>query len=80
MLRTAKVARKERPMDGKVGDEIVVDGRHMNDPPRKGEVLEVLSSGDVVHYRVLWDDGTDCIFFPGSDAHIVHPGARPSRR
>lgn len=61
-------------MDVKVGDEIVVDGRRMNDLPRKGEILEVLTSGDVVHYRVLWDDGTDCIFFPASDAHFVHTG------
>ena len=60
--------------DVKVGDEIVVDGRHMDDLPRKGEVLEVLTSGGVIHYRVLWDDGTDCIFFPASDAHFVHTG------
>jgi hypothetical protein len=34
-------------------------------------VLEVLETGDVRHYRVRWDDGTDCIFFPSSDAHFV---------
>lgn len=60
----------------RVGDEIIVDGRHMDDLPRKGEILEVLVSGDVAHYRVLWDDGTDCIFFPASDAHFIHPGVR----
>jgi hypothetical protein len=66
-------------MDVKVGDEIVVDGRHMNDLPRKGEILEVLTAGDVTHYRVLWDDGTDCVFFPASDAHFVHTGRRQSK-
>ena len=69
----------DMPVNVKAGDEIVVDGRHMNDLPRKGEILEVLTTGDVVHYRVLWDDGTDCIFFPASDAHIVHTGARASK-
>jgi hypothetical protein len=54
-----------------VGDEIVIDGR-VDAPARKGEVLEVLRTGGVPHYRVRWDDGTDCIFFPGADAHVVH--------
>jgi hypothetical protein len=30
----------------------------------------------VVHYRVRWDDGHEAIFYPGSDAHTVHPGKR----
>lgn len=55
-----------------VGDEIVVDGGRVDDLARKGEVLEVLRTGGVLHYRVRWDDGTDCIFFPGPDAHVVH--------
>ena len=80
MLMVAEVRREETLMVARVGDEIVVDGRHLDDLPRTGEVLEVLSSGDVVHYRIRWDDGTDCIFFPGPDAHFVHPGARSPRR
>jgi Domain of unknown function (DUF1918) len=81
MLEPAHVPRpKESPMDVTVGDEIIVDGRHTNDLPRKGEVLEVLTSGGVEHYRVRWDDGTDCIFFPSSDAHFEHLGARSSKR
>ena len=65
-------------MDARVGDEIVVEGRNLGDLSRKGEVLEVLSTGGVVHYRIRWDDGIDCIFFPGSDAHFVRPGATKS--
>ena len=63
-------------MKGNVGDEIIIDGRHLEELPRTGEVLEVLETGDVTHYRVRWDDGTDCVFFPGSDARFVRPGAR----
>jgi hypothetical protein len=59
-----------------VGDEIVVDGPHQGDPPKKGEVLEVLETGGVRHYRVRWDDGHEGLFYPGSDAHTVHPGQR----
>lgn len=66
-------------MKAEVGDEIVVDGPHQGDLPRMGEVLEVLHAGGVVHYRVRWDDGHEALFYPGSDAHTVHPGKRRSR-
>lgn len=61
-------------MEAKAGDEIVVDGRNLGDPQRKGEIIEVLGEGNVLHYRVRWDDGHDSIFFPGSNAHVVRPG------
>ncbi len=63
-------------MKGNVGDEIIIEGRHLGDLRRMGEVLEVLETGGIPHYRVRWDDGTDCIFFPSSDARFVRPGAR----
>jgi hypothetical protein len=59
-----------------VGDEIVVDGPHLGDLAKKGEVLEVLDRGGVEHYRVRWDDGHEGLFYPGSDAHSLHPGQR----
>jgi hypothetical protein len=62
-----------------VGDELVVDALHLGEPPRKGEILEVLGAGtDVAHYRVRWDDGHESIFYPASTSHVVHPGQRPS--
>jgi hypothetical protein len=67
---------KEGIVKAVVGDEIVVDGPHLGDPPRKGEVVEVLDRGDVVHYRVRWDDGHEGIFYPAEDAHVVHPRKR----
>lgn len=63
-------------MRAKVGDEILVDGPHLGDPRRGGEVLEVREQGDVVHYRVRWEDGHESIFFPGSDAHVIRPAKR----
>jgi hypothetical protein len=76
MLMGSKPRGEELAMKGKAGDEVVVDGRELGDLRRTGKVLEVLEAGGVTHYRIQWDDGTDCIFFPGSDARFVHPGAR----
>ena len=59
-------------MHANVGDEIVVDGVNLGDPKREGEVIEVETSGGVVHYRVRWDDGRETIFYPGSTAHVVN--------
>lgn len=62
-------------LSAKVGDELVVESHHVGDPERKGEILEVLSEGDVTRFRVRWDDGREGIFYPGVDAHVVHLGA-----
>jgi len=63
-------------MDATVGDEIVVDGVNLGDPKREGEILEIDTLGDVVHYRVRWDDGHESIFFPGSTTHVVRLGPK----
>jgi hypothetical protein len=58
-------------MDAKVGDEIVVDAVHTGEPKREGEILEIIDRGDILHYRVRWDDGRESLFYPGSTAHVV---------
>ena len=63
-------------MEVKPGDEIVVDAVHTGEPNREGEILEVETSGGVVHYRVRWDDGHESIFFPGSTTHVLRLGSR----
>jgi hypothetical protein len=67
-------------VNGNVGDEIVVEGRTLGDPRRTGEVLEVLHFGGVTHYRVRWDDGTDCLFYPSSDTQFVRSRKHESRK
>lgn len=60
-----------------VGDELVVDAMHLDEPARKGEIIEVLGVGtETPHYRVRWDDGKESIFYPGATSHAVHPGQR----
>ena len=55
-------------IEAKVGDEVAVDGPRTGDLRREGEILEILSTGGVVHYRVRWDDGNETIFYPASTA------------
>jgi hypothetical protein len=58
------------------GDELVVESLTLGIPPREGEILEVLDSGEHTHYRVRWDDGHESVFFPASTTHAVRFGKR----
>ena len=51
-------------MDAKVGDRIAVESERVGQPTREGEVLEVISPGPNVHYRIRWVDGHETVFFP----------------
>jgi hypothetical protein len=62
------------------GDLIVIEGHHLGEPRRIGEILEVLGGAEHEHYRVRWDDGRESIFTPGSDAVIQHASRRKARR
>jgi hypothetical protein len=64
---------EEVPMHlhGSIGDAIIVDGVHQKDPPRRGEIVEVIGTGDAEHFRVRWDDGHTSLFFPGATTRIV---------
>jgi hypothetical protein len=56
-----------------VGDKIVIKGHHVGEPDRDAEVLEVRGPDGEPPYRVRWaDDGREGLFFPGSDAMVVH--------
>ena len=55
---------------GRKGDVIVISGHRVGEHERLGEILEVLGEADHFHYRVRWDDGSESVFVPGSDAGI----------
>jgi hypothetical protein len=50
--------------EGKVGDRLLVEAERIGRQRREGEILEVLTGGAGVHYRVRWDDGHESTFFP----------------
>ena len=57
----------------KPGDVLIVEGRNISVPPRKGEVLKVLGEASHPHFEVRWDDGRETIFYPAHDVTIHHP-------
>lgn len=60
-------------MRASVGDRIVIKGHRIGEPDRDCEVLEVRRQDGEPPYVVRWaDSGHECLFFPGSDASVVH--------
>ena len=59
-------------LDTQPGDVIIVEGHHVGEGRRIGEILEVVVTESREHYRVRWDDGHESVFYPSSDA-IVRP-------
>lgn len=60
-------------MRADVGDKIVIEGHHVGEPRRDAVVLEVHGPDGAPPYLVRWgDDGHEGLFFPGSDASVVH--------
>jgi hypothetical protein len=58
--------------DWKPGDVLIVEGRNVGAPPRKGEVLKVLGEPSHPHLEVRWDDGRETIFYPSHDLTFRH--------
>lgn len=66
---------------GQEGDVVVISGHRVGAHERLGEILEVLGEVDRPHYRVCWDDGSETVLHPGSDAAIRRPRrGGPTRR
>lgn len=65
--------REEDAMQASAGDRIVVRSRHIGEPDRDGEILEVRGPGGTPPYVVRWSsDGHVGLYFPASDAIVHH--------
>jgi hypothetical protein len=63
--------------DGSIRDRVVVESERVGQPAREGEILEVLGTGEVVHYRVRWDDGHETTLYAGAGSlRIIRRAAR----
>lgn len=62
-------------MKATVGDKIVIMSRHLGEPIREGEIVEVHGAEGEPPYVVKWlDDEHTGLIFPGADAHVEpHP-------
>lgn len=68
-------------MQAAVGDKIVVEPHHVGEARREAEILAVEGPDGGPPYRVRWsEDGHESLFFPGSDASVVHYGTAASHR
>lgn len=67
---------KTKAMRAKKGDVVVVEGHHVGEGRRLGEILAVLGEPGHEHYRVRWEDGHESVFYPSSDATIRPKRAR----
>jgi len=66
-------------MDATVGDRIVVQSAHTDQPVRDGEILEVHGTQGGPPYLVRWaDTGRETLFCPGPDAFVEHFAGHPT--
>jgi hypothetical protein len=63
---------REEKSDWKRGDVLIIEGRHVGDVPRKGEILEVLGEPSHPHFSLRWEDGSETIFYPALDVTLRH--------
>jgi hypothetical protein len=55
---------------------VVIEGHHVGEGRRTGEILEVLGEPGHEHYRVRWEDGRETVFYPSSDATVTRRAVR----
>ncbi len=67
-------------MEVKGGDRIAIESEHVGEGSREGTVLEVIGSGDGIHYRVKWDDGHESVLFPTAGSVTIIPKAAKAAR
>jgi calcium-translocating P-type ATPase len=63
---------RDHSLHGAIGDLIEIEGTRVGELRRTGQILEVLGEPEHEHYRVLWEDGRETLFYPGSHATVVH--------
>jgi hypothetical protein len=58
-------------MKATIGDRILIQPRHLDEPVRDGEIIEVHGADGGPPYLVRWsEDGRTALLYPGPDAHI----------
>lgn len=65
-------------MRAALGDELLVRGRHVDDPERTGVIIAIHGENGSPPYLVRWTNGRDSVIFPSSDTEVEHlPARRP---
>jgi hypothetical protein len=67
-------------MRAEVDDELVVKSRRLDEPTRRGQVLEARGPDGTPPFLVRWNDsGHTALVFPGPDADVIHTGRHQER-
>jgi hypothetical protein len=66
-------------MTGRIGDRISIESEKTGQPPREGEILEVIESQSGDHYRVRWADGHESDIRPAGGSARIIPKARTKK-
>lgn len=61
---------RTQPGRARPGDVVTIEGHHVGEGRRSGEILEVLGEPGHEHYRVRWEDDRETVFYPSSDATV----------
>ncbi len=64
---------KHSTADARVGDWIEARGIH-GEPPRRGEILEIIGEPGHARFRVRWDEHHESIVFPADGVSVVRRG------
>jgi hypothetical protein len=72
------MATEDTSSQAHVGDRVETRGIH-GEPPRRGEIVELLGREGHEHYRVRWDEQHESILYP-ADGVTVTPGPRRHAR
>ena len=60
-------------MYASTGDRLIVNGTHLGDPVRDGEIIGIRHEDGSPPYLVRWEDtGRESLFFPGPNAVVQH--------
>jgi Domain of unknown function (DUF1918) len=64
-------------MKAHLGDRLVLEGTHVDDPRRIGIIIEIHHPDGSPPYLVRWLDDGETLVFPGPDARIepTHTGS-----
>jgi len=57
-------------MKARVGDRLVMESTHLDDPRRVGVITDVPHPDGSPPYQVHWLDGHETLVFPGPDARV----------
>lgn len=64
--------------DAQVSDWLEARGIH-GEPPRRGEIIEILGRPGHEHFRVRWDEQHESIVYPADGVSVVHHAPKPAR-